>query len=212
MKGKPAKKTYTQQKPWFSSRLPFKLLSNTTPPALRSRLWRKVSARFCSTRDPPRRYAVPYKQRRRVYRAQTCHGRCLPETLRKPASWIVAVCEQSEYKGVWGEGLPKSAKISLLLGGKGVFRERFSGSCTMRQKGDGRVSIPPRSAFWGAFWGAWQRSRCLREGGRSASTDRKGKGKGAFCHCCRCWWRKDKSRPARGSLSGTVMSDGKVFV
>ena len=24
----------------------------------------------------------------------------------------------------------------------------------MRQKGDGRVSIPPRSAFWGAFWGA----------------------------------------------------------
>ena len=131
--------------------------------------------------------------------------------LRKPASWIVAVCEQSEYKGVWGEGLPKWAKISLLLGGKGVFWERFSGSCTMRQKGDGRVSIPPRSAFWGAFWGAWQRSRCLREGGRRASTDRKGKGKGAFCHCCRCWWRKDKSRPARGSLSGTVMSDGKVF-
>ena len=132
--------------------------------------------------------------------------------LRKPASWIVAVCEQSEYKGVWGEGLPKSAKISLLPGGKGGFWERFSGSCTMRQKGDGRVSIPPRSAFWGAFWGAWQRSRCLREGGRSASTDRKGKGKGAFCHCCRCWWRKDKSRPARGPLSGTVMSDGKVFV
>ena len=93
--------------------------------------------------------------------------------LRKPASWIVAVCEQSEYKGVWGEGLPKSAKISLLPGGKGGFWERFSGSCTMRQKGDGRVSIPPRSAFWGAFWGAWQRSRCLREGGRSASTDRK---------------------------------------
>ena len=84
--------------------------------------------------------------------------------LRKPASWIVAVCEQSEYKGVWGEGLPKSAKISLLPGGKGGFWERFSGSCTMRQKGDGRVSIPPRSAFWGAFWGAWQRSRCLREG------------------------------------------------
>ena len=132
--------------------------------------------------------------------------------LRKPASWIVAVCEQSEYKGVWGEGLPKSTKISLLPGGKGGFWERFSGSCTMRQKGDGRVSIPPRSAFWGAFWGAWQRSRCLREGGRSASTDKKGKGKGAFCHCCRCWWRKDKSRPARGSLSGTVMSDGKVFV
>ena len=126
--------------------------------------------------------------------------------LRKPASWIVAVCEQSEYKGVWGEGLPKWAKISLLLGGKGVFWERFSGSCTMRQKGDCRVSIPPRSAFWGAFWGAWQRSRCLLEGGRSASTDRKGKGKGAFCHCCRCWWRKDKSRPARGSLSGTVLS------
>ena len=70
--------------------------------------------------------------------------------LQKPASWIVAACEQSEYKGVWGEGLPKWAKISLLLGGKGVFWERFSGSCTMRQKGDGRVSIPPRSAFWGA--------------------------------------------------------------
>ena len=140
------------------------------------------------------------------------HVMCFFLILRKPASWIVAVCEQSEYKGVWGEGLPKWAKISLLLGGKGVFWERFSGSCTMRQKGDGRVSIPPRSAFWGAFWGAWQRSRCLREGGRSASTDRKGKGKGAFCHCCRCWWRKDKSRPARGSLSGTVMSDGKVFV
>ena len=132
--------------------------------------------------------------------------------LRKPASWIVAVCERSEYKGVWGQSLPKSPKISLLLGGKGVFFERFSGSCTMRQKADGRVSIPPRSAFWGAFWGAWQRSRCLREGGRSASTDRKGKGKGAFCHCCRCWWRRDKSRRARGSLSGTAMSDGKVFV
>ena len=131
---------------------------------------------------------------------------CAQDALTKSKMWSLS------FHFSRGEGLPKSAKISLLPGGKGGFWERFSGSCTMRQKGDGRVSIPPRSAFWGAFWGAWQRSRCLREGGRSASTDRKGKGKGAFCHCCRCWWRKDKSRPARGSLSGTVMSDGKVFV
>ena len=47
--------------------------------------------------------------------------------LRKPASWIVAVCEQSEYKGVWGEGLPKSAKISLLLGGRVCFGSVFPG-------------------------------------------------------------------------------------
>ena len=49
----------------------------------------------------------------------------------------------------WGEG--------CVLGA--FFRVMYHAA-----KGDGRVSIPPRSAFWGAFWGAWQRSRCLREG------------------------------------------------
>ena len=43
--------------------------------------------------------------------------------------------------------------MRLCLAVEGVVLERFSGLCTMRQKGDGRVSIPPRSAFWGAFWG-----------------------------------------------------------
>ena len=46
--------------------------------------------------------------------------------------------------------------MRLCLAVEGVVLERFSGLCTMRQKGDGRVSIPPRSAFWGAFWGTWQ--------------------------------------------------------
>ena len=79
---------------------------------------------------------------------------CIPwkSLLRKPAKLDRCCLRTKWVKGVWGQRLTSAPEISLLLGGKGVFFERFSGSCTMRQKADGRVSIPPRSAFWGAFW------------------------------------------------------------
>ena len=95
-------------------------------------------------------------------------------------SWIVAVCERSEYKGVWGQRLPRAPEISLLLGGKGVFFERFSGSCTMRQKADGRVSIPPRSAFWGAFWAPFANAVDVGGGGTKVA------GLEGLCRALRC--------------------------
>ena len=46
--------------------------------------------------------------------------------LRKPASWIVAVCEQSEYKGGLGGGLAQvGPKSRYYLGGRVCFWERF---------------------------------------------------------------------------------------
>ena len=39
--------------------------------------------------------------------------------LRKPASWIVAVCERSEYKGVWGQSLPLGAQNLAITWGEG---------------------------------------------------------------------------------------------
>ena len=66
--------------------------------------------------------------------------------LRKPASWLVAVCERSENRGCGG-WLPKGNKISPCLCVKGEKMEYFAGLCTTRQFADGGVSIPPRSAF-----------------------------------------------------------------
>ena len=43
--------------------------------------------------------------------------------------------------------LPTGPILPLCPAVEGVFLERFSGLCTMRQKGDGRLSIPPTSAF-----------------------------------------------------------------
>ena len=47
--------------------------------------------------------------------------------LRKPASWIVAVCEQSEYKGVWGRACPSGPKSRYYLGGRVCFGSVFPG-------------------------------------------------------------------------------------
>ena len=60
--------------------------------------------------------------------------------LRKPASWLVAVCERSENRGFGGEWLTKWDQISLSGWEWGGYLERFA---------DGGVSIPPRSAYFG---------------------------------------------------------------
>ena len=62
--------------------------------------------------------------------------------LRKPASWLVAVCERSENRGCGGEWLTKWNQISLSGWEKGGQIERFAGLCTTRQLADGGVSIP----------------------------------------------------------------------
>ena len=67
--------------------------------------------------------------------------------LRKPASWLVAVCERSENRGCGGEWLPKGNKISPYPCVEGEKMEHFAGLCATRQFADGGVSIPPRSAF-----------------------------------------------------------------
>ena len=53
--------------------------------------------------------------------------------LRKPASWLVAVCERSENRGCGWEWLTKWDKISLSGWEKGAYLERFAGLCTTRQ-------------------------------------------------------------------------------
>ena len=67
--------------------------------------------------------------------------------LRKPASWLVAVCERSENRGCGGGWLPKGNEISPCPCVEREKTEHFAGLCTTRQFADGGVSIPPRSAF-----------------------------------------------------------------
>ena len=68
--------------------------------------------------------------------------------LRKPASWLVAVCERSENRGCGGGGwLPKGNEISPCPCVEREKTEHFAGLCTTRQFADVWVSIPPRSAF-----------------------------------------------------------------
>ena len=67
--------------------------------------------------------------------------------LRKPASWLVAVCERSENRGCGGGWLPKGNEISPCPCVECEKTEHFAGLCTTRQFADGGVSIPPRSAF-----------------------------------------------------------------
>ena len=47
--------------------------------------------------------------------------------LRKPASWIVAVCEQSEYKGSGRRACPSPPKSRYYLGGRVGFGSIFPG-------------------------------------------------------------------------------------
>ena len=47
--------------------------------------------------------------------------------LRKPASWIVAVCERSEYKGSGGRACPSRPKSRYYLGGRVCFLSVFPG-------------------------------------------------------------------------------------
>ena len=67
--------------------------------------------------------------------------------LRKPASWLVAVCERSENRGCGGGWLPKGNEISPWPCVERQKTEHFAGLSTTRQFADGGVSIPPRSAF-----------------------------------------------------------------
>ena len=67
--------------------------------------------------------------------------------LRKPASWLVAVCERSENRGCGGGWLPKGNEISPCPCVERQKTEHFAGLSTARQFADGGVSIPPRSAF-----------------------------------------------------------------
>ena len=70
------------------------------------------------------------------------------QLLRKPASWLVAVCERSENRGCGGGGwLPKGNEISPCPCVERQKTEHFAGLSTTRQFADGGVSIPPRSAF-----------------------------------------------------------------
>ena len=69
--------------------------------------------------------------------------------LRKPASWIVAVCERSEYKGVWGQGLPTGTVLRRLPAEEGVQIVRFSLLCTRWQFCDVWARFPPGPALGG---------------------------------------------------------------
>ena len=51
--------------------------------------------------------------------------------LRKPASWIVADCERSEYKGGWGAARGKEAKNPTVGWWLGLADGNFSLLCTM---------------------------------------------------------------------------------
>ena len=52
--------------------------------------------------------------------------------LRKPASWLVAVCERSENRGCGGGGLPKGNEISPCPCVERQKTEHFAGLCTTR--------------------------------------------------------------------------------
>ena len=64
------------------------------------------------------------------------------EKLRKPASWLVAVCERSENRGCGGGGCRKGTKSRRAP----VLSARKQ-SILLDCVADGGVSIPPRSAF-----------------------------------------------------------------
>ena len=69
--------------------------------------------------------------------------------LRKPASWLVAVCERSENRGCGGGWLPKGNEISPCPCVEREKTEHFAGLCTTRQFADGvGYRFPLGPPFW----------------------------------------------------------------
>ena len=90
---------------------------------------------------------LPYSELLETHLFRSRANRRLVYMLRKPASWLVAVCERSENRGCGGGWLPKGNEISPCPCVEREKTEHFAGLCTTRQFADGGVSIPPRSAF-----------------------------------------------------------------
>ena len=112
-------------------------------------------------------------------------------------------------RGSGGRACPSPPKSRYYLGGRVCFGNVFPGHVPCGKRVTVGYRFPLGPHFGEPFGVLGRGADVCEKGGRSASTDRKGKGKGAFCHCCRCWWRKDKSRPARGSLLGACPSPPK---